>query len=206
MFHIIYKTTNKLDGKFYIGAHSTSDLDDGYLGSGKYLRRAIRLYGRENFTREVLYTYKTKEEMFAKEAELVTEDFIAMNNTYNLKRGGSGGNPGIVGAFSGRSHSEGSKEKIRRAALNQKVSDKTRAKMSQNNSLKNNPETRKKLSESLTGRTCSEEHRKNVAKANIGKVLVNNGMIAKRVHEDDLPKYINEGWSKGRLKKHTSVV
>lgn len=61
MFHIIYKTTNLLDGKFYIGAHSTEILEDGYLGSGKYLKRAVLKYGRENFAREILFVYSDKE-------------------------------------------------------------------------------------------------------------------------------------------------
>lgn len=60
--------------------------------------------------------------MYSKEREIVTEDFILTNNVYNLKLGGSGGNPGIVGAFAGRIHSEESREKISQATTGRKNS------------------------------------------------------------------------------------
>jgi len=91
MYYTIYKITNQVDGKIYIGSHKTKDLNDAYMGSGKYLKYAQEKYGIENFTKEVLFVFETAEEMYAKEAEIVNEDFLATENTYNLNVGGFGG-------------------------------------------------------------------------------------------------------------------
>ena len=91
MFYTIYRVTNNISGKLYIGSHKTCDLNDGYMGSGKYLKRAIEKYGIDNFTKDILFVFQSPEEMYAKEAELVNEDFLATENTYNLKLGGFGG-------------------------------------------------------------------------------------------------------------------
>lgn len=87
----IYKVTNQIEGKFYIGTHKTKDLNDGYLGSGKYLKRAQAKYGLENFSKQILHIYDNPEEMFQKEEEIVNPDFPPLPPTYNLKVGGSGG-------------------------------------------------------------------------------------------------------------------
>lgn len=110
----------------YVGAHQTNDLTDDYIGSGKYLKRAIQKYGRKNFKYEILHLLSSKEEMFEVEKSIVTEDFVKDPLAYNLKIGGSGGNPGIVGAFKGRRHSVEAKEKQRQASLKQITTDEKR--------------------------------------------------------------------------------
>lgn len=91
MKYTIYKITNKINGKQYIGKHQTNNVDDGYMGSGKLLKRAQARHGIENFSKEILHIFDTEEEMNAKEAELVTEQYCARDDTYNICAGGKGG-------------------------------------------------------------------------------------------------------------------
>ena len=76
MYYIVYKTTNLKTGYIYVGVHRTNDLDDGYLGSGKKLKKAVEFHGAENFKRETLFTFDNEEDMFAKEAEIVNKAFV----------------------------------------------------------------------------------------------------------------------------------
>lgn len=76
--------------KYYIGLHSTNNLNDGYMGSGKKLREDIKIFGIENFSREIICHCETREEAFRKEAELVNSEFLKNENVYNLICGGIG--------------------------------------------------------------------------------------------------------------------
>lgn len=89
MRFIIYKTTNLITNQFYIGQHSTEDIDDGYLGSGTGLLESIKEFGKESFSREILHDFDTFEEMNEKEKELVTEDVIRNPLCLNRQIGGS---------------------------------------------------------------------------------------------------------------------
>lgn len=89
-FHL-YKITNNVTGKIYIGVHQTKNINDSYMGSGKRLRDSIKHHGIDNFTKEILETFQSSEEMYAREKEVVTEEFIASDDNYNLRVGGSGG-------------------------------------------------------------------------------------------------------------------
>jgi dissimilatory sulfite reductase (desulfoviridin) alpha/beta subunit len=66
MFYTIYKTTNLVNGKIYIGKHQTKDPHDNYLGSGKQLGYAIKKYGIENFKKEILFVFDNEAEMNVK--------------------------------------------------------------------------------------------------------------------------------------------
>lgn len=88
MFYTIYKTTNIINGKFYIGKHKTKNLKDGYMGSGKLLRHAMRKYGIENFHKEILHVCESEKQMNALEKILVVPD---KEINYNLCDGGKGG-------------------------------------------------------------------------------------------------------------------
>lgn len=91
MYYTIYKITNTINDKFYIGAHATKNLEDGYMGSGHALSRAKTKYGIENFTKEILYIFEDEKTMYAKEKEIVTEDFCNQKDNYNVRIGGYGG-------------------------------------------------------------------------------------------------------------------
>lgn len=90
MYYIVYKTTNKTNGKYYIGAHKTANKNDTYLGSGKALTQAIKKYGKDNFYREILFECDTIEEMYDTEKRLVAES-LNDRKSYNLRSGGKGG-------------------------------------------------------------------------------------------------------------------
>ncbi len=90
-YHFIYKTTCSVNQRYYIGMHSTDDLNDGYLGSGTYLSRSIRKHGREHFSMEILELLPSRVRLKEREREIVTEQVLADPLCMNLKVGGEGG-------------------------------------------------------------------------------------------------------------------
>ena len=89
--YFVYRTTNQINGKIYVGVHRTSNINDGYIGSGIRLQKAIKKYGYENFTRDILCFTETYSEAFEIEELIVDHDFVKSPDTYNMKLGGHGG-------------------------------------------------------------------------------------------------------------------
>lgn len=82
---IIYKTTNLINGNFYIGQDSKNN--PSYLGSGNLLNRAIKKYGRENFIKEIVEQCDSKQHLDEREIFWISK----LKPLYNIAKGGSGG-------------------------------------------------------------------------------------------------------------------
>ena len=86
---IVYRTENKVNGKFYYGVHQGDN--PKYLGSGVALKNAIKKYGRKNFIRRTIMKFDTAEEAYAFEALMVDDALLNDPNCYNSCLGGVGG-------------------------------------------------------------------------------------------------------------------
>jgi hypothetical protein len=154
MFYYLYKTTNLITGKFYIGVHkSEKEFDEKYYGSGIYLQRAIKKYGIENFKTEVLSYCDSEEEMYNLEKEVVNDVFIKSPHNYNMKIGGKGGWPAAGSDKAKRNGliiKEYWKNEEFRKNTTSKISESTKAVMS-------TPEMRKKISDGQKNRSIEEK-------------------------------------------------
>ena len=152
-YYGIYKITNLLNGKMYIGQHTTTNIDDGYMGSGIRIQRAIKKYGKENFRKEWLMFCEDEEELNYMERVYVDQTWVDRSDTYNLNLGGDC-----------QRHSEQTRKKISLAQKGKK--EKYPSPMKGKRFSK---EVRKHMSEAHKGYKQTDEHRKNISASNIGK-------------------------------------
>lgn len=90
-FHYIYKITNTKNGNYYVGMHSTNNLEDGYMGGGKRIRNSIRKHGLEVHTKEILEFLDNRISLAEREKEIVNESLLRDPFCLNLCIGGEGG-------------------------------------------------------------------------------------------------------------------
>jgi hypothetical protein len=88
MLYYIYKITNKINGKYYIGRHSTDNIEDGYMGSGIGIINAIKKYGIDNFSKEILQFANNSEELWELEKTIVNDIVVKDEMSYNMAYGG----------------------------------------------------------------------------------------------------------------------
>lgn len=200
MYYVIYKTTNTINNKIYIGKHKTKNLHDGYMGSGRLLTRAIQKYGIENFKVEILYYCDSEEELNLKEKEIVTEEFCLRDDTYNLCSGGHGGfsyvNRNNIRGMLGKKQSQKQKE----AASNFMIknnSNKDRHKEISSKGGKNSTgmlgkRHSEKTKEKMKGPRPQSSETKN---SQFGSIWITNGQESKKIKKENT---IPDGWYKGR--------
>lgn len=144
MIYYLYEIKNTINGNIYIGAHESEHYNDAYMGSGNIIKKAIRKYGKENFTKTILEYFSSKDEMYKREKEIVNQDFIDRHDTYNISLGGLGGSM-----------------KKNRKPFTKKHSEKSKILMSKNSAFRKiTKEKRLEMKKSHWSKTRSDEQRK----------------------------------------------
>lgn len=209
--HFIYKTTCQVTGKFYVGMHSTDEVDDEYLGSGKILRYSIGKHGVENHRREILEFCPSREALKLREKEIVNEALLADPLNINLKYGGEGGwdhvdftpfrdpqiqneisrkgNEKIVVLWKDPEYRAANISKYRKTAL--AIWDRPGFKEKQSlaqTGLKRSDETKKRMSESKVG--CLNNC--------FGTCWVTLDSVSVRIKKEVLDEYLKNGYELGR--------
>lgn len=185
--------------------HCTKNLNDGYLGSGKHLRRAINKYGKENFTIEILEFLPDKPSLKLREKEIVTEDLLNNPMCMNLQPGGGGGcnkeNQLIWAKAGGKGFSERVKNDDKfRQQLSIKASERfvlMHQKGEHNyNTFKGKNHTKETIDQMKLSHKGKHEGEKN---SQFGTCWIYNENCNKKINKNDLNEYREKGWIKGRI-------
>jgi group I intron endonuclease len=199
---VIYKTTNLINNKIYIGQDSKNN--PKYLGSGVYFRRAVRKYGINNFKKEILKRCSSKEEM-----HFIEMIYIMLYNStdhkigYNLSSGG----PSTLGLKFTQEQRIASSNRVKGSnnpMYGRKHSEKTRAIFKRKKSKQNNP---------MFGKVTSEETKRKISEAQSGEKAYwfgkkwdeNKNILWKKVQEKISKKVIMLNSNGEIIDKYSSI-
>jgi len=159
-FNFVYITTNLINGKQYVGDHSTDDLNCAYTkryrGGGTILKNAIKKYERKNFNREILDFFPTKQEAFDAQEKYIIQFNTLVPNGYNISPKGGCKAKGSVSEDTKKKHSEMMKGKKKPPR---------------------SKEHQQKLNEANRGRHHTKEAREKIRKSSLGKKMSAEAII-----------------------------
>ena len=174
-YHYVYKIVCLLNGKEYVGVHSSDEeFDEAYWSSSYYLNEDIKALGKQNFTREVLSYHSSRVEALDEEARLVNRQWTARHDTYNVVCGGHG--PNWTGTVIAKDK-EGNSFCVVETDERLKTGD---------------------LVGIMKGVPMGEEHKAKLSAAFKGKIWVNKDGKNKRIWDAELEQHISLGWARGR--------
>lgn len=186
MYGYIYETTCIPTGKKYIGMHKWSQdtIDPDYFGSGIHISRAIKKYGKDNFSCKIIEWCNSREELLEKEKYYISVNKAPINEDYyNIEDGGQGG------------HNEYYVQPVTEAQLKA---------LEYGRHLPSSENHKKQLSERRKDIVVSNETKEKLRINQLGRRCINDGKINKYVFEADLDNYLNSGWKLGQLSKDRS--
>lgn len=217
IYHYIYKIT-RFDGMYYIGMHSTDNLEDGYFGSGKRLWHSINYHGKDKHTKEILEFLPDRQSLVKREKELVCKELLEDVLCLNLKVGGEGGwnkqssanggkktagKTGIYHAIYLKEKEGYAEEFSRKVKSGLQKSEKWKEYWKSDSGLAQ----KKKLSECSNSEAAKIKRKltndqRNFQKAEnnsqFGTCWVSNGEEVKKIKKDSLESYIAKGYQRGR--------
>lgn len=206
--HYLYKTTCNVTERYYIGMHSTNDLEDGYMGSGRRLRASIRKYGEENHTKEILEFFETRELLIEAEENAITPDMVGDPNCMNLMGGGTGG---FISDENQKKRSIAGNDAFKKKMEDDEFRDVFKKKISDGvkNSYKNGRKGKnyfswkgKKMSEETKKKMSISKKNKGMGKDNsqYGTCWIRKGKHGeeKKIKKEELDDYLSKGWERGR--------
>lgn len=192
----MYQIKNKINGKIYIGVHKTSNINDCYMGSGKVITAAINKYGIENFEKIILEHFNSSEEMFNREKEIVTNEFLLRDDVYNLRRGGTGGFDYLNKTGqnnSAKQHLKGGNAYATHLKNDKEFRDAESARKSE---IKKKQYANGMISV-FKNKKLQQELSERAKQVNLGSMWINNNTHEQKIKKIDA---IPDGWIKGRLR------
>lgn len=204
-FHFLYKTTCVITNRYYIGVHSTNNLEDGYLGSGKRLRYSIRKHGKNNHIVEILEFHNNRIELFKRESEIVNSDLISEKNCMNLVLGGKGFmlddhhyNCSKLGGLANGLKLKTDKDHFEKFS---KCMSNTIKKTHREGKFKHHPtnlgkphtqETKDKMSKKKIGKYSEKNN------SQFGTCWITRDGLNKKIKNEQLSEFLTNGWKEGR--------
>ena len=206
-FNYFYRITNTLNNKFYYGVHQTNNLNDGYMGSGLRIKRAIKKYGLEFFKKEAIDFFYTFEEALDYEAEIVNEVLIKDPNCYNLKLGGKGG-------FSSEERYKGGISMLNKIWNDPAFIKRNQERLSKLG--KENYENGKFIPYDFKGQKHTAKSKEKIGEKNkisqlgdknsqFGTCWIYNDSISMKIDKKDLSLYLEHEWKQGRKSKNSKI-
>ena len=202
-YHYIYKTTCKITGKYYYGMHSTDNLNDGYIGSGKHLWHSVNKYGEKNHICEKLKFFETREKLVNEETLIVNENLLKDPSCMNISLGGNDWiNKQKLNLY-GKNGENGKKNFLNGRELKSFLIKEGRWEQYKENISKSLKEKFKRDGHYWVGKTHTEEtkekmrlvDRTGTKNSQYGTCWITNGKENKKIKKEDK---VPNGWKLGR--------
>jgi hypothetical protein len=209
-YHYIYKITCKITNRFYIGMHSTDNLDDGYFGSGKRLWFSINYHGKENHNKEILEFLPSRQALKEREKEIVNKKLLGEDLCMNLCVGGEGGR-GFTNEEQKLNAKKSNEKQKNLRETNQEWFEKRNKNISiGNKKLYETGQRERKVFYDWSGLNHSKETKNKIGEKNketqkgeknsqFGTCWITKDGLNKKIKKEELENFTQNGWIKGRI-------